>query len=302
MSSADEQQEAKHDSHDEYVDLGGGKRLRVIFHEHERGKAAPLALFVHGLGGQAAQWQHQLPAVSSVANCLCVDMVGCGRSSVLKSWDDYYDESLVEDLSKILSLEKFKNPNLIFIGHSYGCVLVSLLYLKYSSNCHGIVFVSPVPGALPPTRAKKILPYIPDLILNLLRVLDRRGGLESASVKRMIYTEDIEVKKTVLKWNKESRTPVYKRFVCGINHTLTPDLLGKLHCALLNIFGEKDALEKRGNASILREWAADATFFQQISLPEVGHIPQVESHEQVTEAIVRFVERVSKKDTVNSID
>jgi pimeloyl-ACP methyl ester carboxylesterase/protein-tyrosine phosphatase len=159
---------------------------------------------------------------------LAIDLPGCGLSSFEPTaWDAYKIDALVELLAIIIEdyREKEAAQGLVLIGHSMGCSLAALLAsrtrrLRTSLADHVVGLVAICPRADPPNEKqvalfRKLL-MIPGPIFDLWRQWDRRGGPESASVKRFVGADaDIETKKLQVRFNDQSRTPVWRRMASG---------------------------------------------------------------------------------------
>ena len=223
----------------------------------------PLFVFIHGLGGSAAQFNPLLTSLVNLTSCLAVDLPGCGLSSFdPKTWDAYKTDALVELLSIIIEdyREKKTGQCLVLIGHSMGCSLAALLASRTSpqrtylvDNVVGLVAICP--KAEPPNERqaslfRKLL-MIPGPIFDLWRQWDRRGGPESASVHRFVGANaDIETKKLQVRFNDQSRTPVWRRMALGTIPTYKngvpygglpgTDVWAGLEAPVLLIAGESD--------------------------------------------------------------
>lgn len=188
----------------------------------------PLLVFIHGLGGSVAQFNPLLTSLVNLASCLSIDLPGCGLSSFEPtSWDAYKTEALAELLAIIVEdyREKDAGQGVVLIGHSMGCSLSALLASKTSRITsslreHVVGLVAICPKADPPNEKqvatfRKLL-MIPGPIFDLWRRWDRRGGTESASVVRFVGADaDIETKKLQVRFNEQSRTPVWRRMASG---------------------------------------------------------------------------------------
>lgn len=188
----------------------------------------PLLVFVHGLGGSLAQFNHLLTSLSNVGPCFGIDLPGCGLSSFAPTaWDAYTIEALAELLATAIDRHRDKEAGqkVVLIAHSLGCSLSALLTsstspLRHELKDYILGLVAICPRASPPSPKEvssyRRLLYIPDLIFNLWRRWDRRGGLYSNSVNRLVGTgADEETRSLQIRFNKQSKTPVWKRMVWG---------------------------------------------------------------------------------------
>ncbi|KAK3692206.1 hypothetical protein B0T22DRAFT_475162 [Podospora appendiculata] len=210
--------------------------LRVFFRRHQQADKLPtspapipLLVFIHGLGGSVAQFHPLLSSITPIASCLAIDLPGCGRSAYAnRAWPAYGTDELVELLEKIIEehREKDEGQSVVLIGHSMGTSLAALLANprlppKTELGKHIVGLVAICPSAGPPTEKqvslfRKLL-YIPDVIFDLWRAWDRRGGTDSASVRRFVGPDaDDEAKRLQDLYNNQSRSPVWRRMAWGL--------------------------------------------------------------------------------------
>ncbi|OAX81100.1 hypothetical protein ACJ72_04556 [Emergomyces africanus] len=194
----------------------------------------PLLVFIHGLGGSLTQFHPLLTSLVNVAPCFGIDLPGCGLSSYSpKSWAAYSIEALATLLAVAIDQyrDKERGQKVVLIAHT---------------------------GPPPETKTasfRRIL-YIPDLVFDLFRRWDRRGGPNSPSVSRFVgETADLETKNLQLRFNQQSKTPVWRRMAWGTLPTYNTKgepvggLPGKkiwagTHVPLLLVAGESDNITK----------------------------------------------------------
>lgn len=169
-----------------------------------------------------------MTSLVNLSSCLAVDLPGCGLSSFdPTSWEAYKIDALAELLAEVIEYYREKNhgQGVVLIGHSMGCSLAALLTSRISApstelNQHVVGLVAICPRAEPPNEDqvasyRKLL-MIPSPIFDLWRRWDRRGGPESASVKRFVGDDaNIELKKLQVRFNEQSKTPVWRRMASG---------------------------------------------------------------------------------------
>lgn len=210
-----------------------------------------------------AQFGPLLSSLVNSASCLAIDLPGCGLSSFEpNAWEAYKLEAMVELLANIIEdyREKDTEQGVVLIGHSMGCSIAALLASRNSPHRtslanHVVGLVAICPRAEPPSEKqiasfRKLL-MIPGPIFDLWRQWDRRGGTESASVKRFVGADaDIETRRLQVRFNAQSRTPVWRRmafgtlpsFHDGVPHGGLPgkDIWAGLEVPVLLIAGESD--------------------------------------------------------------
>lgn len=224
--------------HSEYRDYTTSrftyKGIRVFYRRHPQAgqlptsPPLPLLVCLHGLGGSVAQFHPLLTSLTNISHCLAVDLPGCGASEFSQtSWEAYRTDALVELLELIIEdyRDKQGGQGVVLIAHSMGCSLGALLACKtapHRTDLHnhvmGLVAICPNSG--PPTEQqvslfRKLL-CIPGPLFDLWRAWDRRGGPESASVRRFVGADaDAEAKRLQNLYNNQSRTPVWRRMAFG---------------------------------------------------------------------------------------
>ncbi|KAL5414824.1 hypothetical protein PMIN03_002959 [Paraphaeosphaeria minitans] len=192
-------------------------------------RPVPLLVFIHGLGGSAAQFNPILISLSNLASCLAIDLPGCGRSSFAPTaWEAYTTDALVQLLAVVIEAHRDRNGDqqVVLIGHSMGCSLAAMLASPSSPyehlvSTHVSGLIAICPKADPPTKKQtgqlKIIAALPGFMFDLIRRWDRRGGLNSVSVARMAgYEADNETKRLQLRYNKQSRSQVWQRMARGM--------------------------------------------------------------------------------------
>lgn len=247
--------------------------VRVFYRRHPqadklptRPSPLPLLLFIHGLGGSATQFSPLLTSLVNSAPCLCIDLPGCGLSKFSpKSWEAYTIEALAELIEEVIEHYREREQSVVLIAHSMGCSLAALLASTTSTlkkklqNVVGVVAICP--RADPPTKEqvatfRKLL-LIPGPIFDLWRRWDRRGGSESASVRRFVGEDaDMMTKELQVRFNSESRTPVWRRMASGILPSFKRgiaegglpgrDVWAGLEVPIFLVAGEADKITKPG--------------------------------------------------------
>ncbi len=112
-------------------------RLSVI--DIEPDGAARTLVFVHGFGGRALQWIHQLRALGQSMRVVAPDLRGHGAS------DDPDDvpldmERLVADLELTLAEIEVRKP-FVLVAHSFGGAITTEYALRHPSDVSGMVLI-----------------------------------------------------------------------------------------------------------------------------------------------------------------
>ncbi len=68
----------------------------------EMDKKKPTIVFIHGVGGQLAQFIFQLRHFVNMANVIALDFVGFGHSEKSLNYDHYVTDSIIEDIMVVI--------------------------------------------------------------------------------------------------------------------------------------------------------------------------------------------------------
>ncbi|KAI8066551.1 Alpha/Beta hydrolase protein [Gongronella butleri] len=284
--------------HTQFVEIQGHK-LRIVHIIHELGNKVPLIVFIHGLGGQVGQWERQISYFANTAHVLAVDLLGCGQSEVTSRWSDYTTSALVQDIETLLR-ERYTNPQTVIIAHSYGCAIASYIATRpwMQERLKGLVLICPKDTIDDrQKRSLRTLAWVPDWVFDLARTADRRGGLASASVGRVIGLDAPEsLRRQQLRWNLTSRTSVYKRIVCGAQFP-SQQVYDHITTGVLLIGGSDDHITPPSEMNCVRDRLLHSTPHVTTStrvpepyvVPDAGHLPMVLKPELVNPVISDFL-------------
>ncbi|KAI0165914.1 hypothetical protein GGR57DRAFT_449314 [Xylariaceae sp. FL1272] len=205
--------------------------VRVFYRRHPQANQLPddpaplpLLVFVHGLGGSAAQFTALLTSLSSCASCLAIDLPGCGQSKFARSRDAYTAENLADLLETIIWDHREDNQGVVLVTHDLGVKIAFSMASSKSSislAVMGIIAVCPVlswpeNGILMPHTS-----WIPGFIIDLWK--NWSLGPHSATVKQFLGPDaDFETCELQAAFDRQSRTAVMRRMITG----LSEDCLG----------------------------------------------------------------------------
>ncbi|ORY92350.1 Alpha/Beta hydrolase protein [Syncephalastrum racemosum] len=302
--------------HTQYVELNG-HRLRIVHIIHELGSKVPLLVFLHGLGGQASQWQNQLEYFSQTAHVLAIDLLGCGHSDVAFDWESYTTKSLVNDVISLLT-DRYQYPSTVIIAHAYGCSIAAHVAASplIQPSLRGLVLISPKEH-MEESQAKsqQTLRWVPDWMFDIARTADRKGGLSSKNVERFLGLDvDDRLRRNQLRWNLLSRTPVYKRFVSGATFP-TRSVYQNIRTGVLLISGSEDKVTPPTDVNVIRNHLLGLdpaeTNWDSVGrtdgirvpepyvIPDVGHLPMVVHPELVNPVVSDFLIKNCKLQTLS---
>ncbi|KAG2223380.1 hypothetical protein INT45_002875 [Circinella minor] len=265
-----------------------GHRLRIIDIPGKK-LDKPILLLIHGLGGQASQWEDQLEFLRNQASrVVALDLLGCGSSQGESKWKSYDTDELVSDVTAVVNTLDI-NKGIIAIGHSYGCIISTILATRITLQGLILICCPKLHLTKREKRGQKLLPFIPDWVINRARRADRKGGLNSTSVIRILGTTDAneEIKRRQLRWNLMSRTPVYKRFMSRATMPST-DIFKKISTNRVLLIGAtEDKLAPSSNMDQIEKYLQEPP--TRLLIQGAGHMPMVTHTQQVNSAIQDFL-------------
>jgi pimeloyl-ACP methyl ester carboxylesterase len=255
-------------------------KIRTVYHPHSQADKLPadipLLVFVHGLGGSIAQFAPLLTSLINAAPCLAIDLPGCGLSAFKPNdLNAYTTKAFAELVAAAIDRHRAVDQKVVIVGHSMGCSIAALLASSTSplSNVFfdagiiaGVIAISPKSTPPSPQQVRlvrKYVPYLPAFIMDLYRLYDNIGGTESASVVRFVGKDaDLETKKLQLRYNKQSKSAVFLRYVTALvtsNEDGSPmfpskDIWQGMKVPLFLVAGEADHVSPPSEIDAICEW------------------------------------------------
>lgn len=156
-----------------------------------------------------------------------------------------------------------------------GCSIAALLASSTSplsdaffdaGHIAGVIAISPKSAPPSPQQVRlvrKYVRYLPAFVLDLYRLYDNIGGTESASVIRWVGKDaDLETRKLQLRYNKQSKSAVFLRYVTSLVETSedgSPMFPGKevwsgMKVPLFLVAGEADHVSPPSEIDSIAEW------------------------------------------------
>ena len=209
-------------------------KIRTVYHPHTQASKLPadipLLVFIHGLGGSAAQFVPLLTSLINAAPCLAIDLPGCGLSEFKP--DDinaYTIKAHAELVAAAIDRHRAVDQKIVLVGHSMGCSIASLLAsstsplsgLFYDSDhIAGVIAIAPKSSPPSPRQLQLVdnyVRYLPAFVLDLWRAYDNIGGINSASVLRWVGKDaDTATRKLQLRYNEQSKSAVFLRYILAL--------------------------------------------------------------------------------------
>ena len=192
----------------------------------------------------------------------------------------------------------------MLIGHSYGSSLAATLAAKGGylyEECAGVVAICPK-AELADQEKKKLATAVKlgNIGFDIFRLIDRWGGIESKSVSRFVGTHaPVSVKQMQLLFNKQSRTPVWRRMVKGISFS-TPEQWTAITCPIYLLGAAEDIVCPASEIEKIYDWLMHRKneggsgqvpnpAVKRCVIPNAGHSVIYESHHIVNGLVNDFL-------------
>ncbi len=215
-------------------------------------------LFIHGYGGNARQWQHQLVHFSDQDRVLAPDLRGHGHSD--KPEGPYDVDTLVADLEALLEAVAGEAP-VVVVGHSFGGALAAELALRRPAQVSHLVLIAAA-GEFPLAWNLRLVFRLPVPLLNLIYPFVRRHLAAPPRVlKRMAH----EALLAYRGWER----------------------LQQLRAPTLVVRGHRDRVFARQYYERVADAIPEA---EEVDVGVSGHMVMLERREAVNRAIERFLD------------
>ncbi|HSL31724.1 MAG TPA: alpha/beta fold hydrolase [Anaerolineales bacterium] len=213
-------------------------------------------VFIHGFGGRAEQWHHQLQTFSVANRVIALDLRGHGLSD--KPGRGYEMAQLVEDLETALVLLKVKGK-FVLIGHSYGGAIVTEYALKNPERVERLILMATA-GEFKLQPMLRLALSLPVWLLRLIEPFTRKWLFASPHTLKRLYFENM------------ARWKGWDRF-------------SALHVPTLVIRGHRDRVFESAR---FEKVTASIPGADEADIGVSGHLVMLERREAVDRAIERF--------------
>ncbi|AGF50831.1 slr1917 [Synechocystis sp. PCC 6803] len=268
----------------------------------QRGDRGPAVVLIHGFGASWGHWRKNIPVLGEYCRCYAIDLLGFGASAKpLPSQALGYTFSTWGDLVADFCREVIGGPA-VLIGNSIGCVVAmqtatdhpELVTGLIALNCSLRLLHDRKRSALPWYRRvgagvlQKVLGY-PQIGKLFFRQVARaktvRQALCQAYGDKNAVTDEL-VAMLLRPAQDEGAAEVFLAFTSYSQGPLPEDLLPRIHCPTVLIWGEADPWEP---IALGRALANHNCVEQFISLPGLGHCPQDEAPEVINPILRQWI-------------
>ncbi|MBI1800158.1 MAG: alpha/beta fold hydrolase, partial [Chloroflexi bacterium] len=229
-------------------------RLSVI--DIDPGLTQGTMVFLHGFGGQAAQWQAQISFFAEDYRIIAPDLRGHGRSD--KPRTRYTLEEMLADLDAVLR-ETQAAPTFVLFGHSFGGAVAAAYAARYPERVERLVLVGTA-RTFELSRLLRAAFRVPTRLMQPLMSRFMRNVYAPAHSLRAYYENALKV------WDGSA--------------------LGQIKSPTLVIRGHRDFVFPQEAYGAV---AAQIPTAQEVIIPVSAHLVQLERADAVNRAIQRFL-------------
>ncbi len=214
-------------------------------------------VFLHGFGGQAAQWNYQVQKYSLENRVIALDLRGHGLSDAPSSGYDM--QQAITDIETALTLLKVKGK-FVLVGHSFGGAWATEYALKNPDRVERLVLIATA-GEFKLQPLFRFGLSLPNWLLQVIGPFTRKWLSAPAAVLKKIYYQNMS------RWNGWER-------------------LKSLTVPALVIRGHRDVVFERSRFARVTESIPGA---EDADIGVSGHMVMLERREAVNRAIDRFL-------------
>ena len=232
-------------------------QLSVIDIQPERPRNT--ILFLHGFGGWATQWKHQLRALADDNRIIAPDLRGHGRSD--KPHSAYTMQELLGDLDALIEQLDVQEP-FFLAGHSFGGAIAAEYAAAHSDKLRGLILIS-TGGEFRLHPGARAIFHLPVAALRPVKFFAGKAFSAPAHVLHSFFHNTLDA------WNGWS----------AFRDITVPTLV---------IIGHRDRLLP---GTLFEEVARRIPDAEEVRVPVSAHLVQLERPDAVNRALSRFVRR-----------
>jgi pimeloyl-ACP methyl ester carboxylesterase len=247
------------------------------------GQGPPLVL-LHGIGGNASQWVHQLEGLSDGWDVVAWDAPGYGGSD--DPGPDWGMADYADCLAGLLDTLGFGQVHLL--GQSWGGVLAQEVHRRHGERLRSLVFSDTMAAGAQPMEDRQAS------LAARLRALDTMTPTEMARARTPALvgrdtpaTALAEIEAMLA----EIRPAGYRRSAIALAEADTLDTLGTIEAPALVIAGELDGIVPPALARDLHGRIPGAGW---VLIPDAGHLAGQERPEQYNTIVRDFLSGVER--------
>ncbi len=243
---------------------------------YEAGQGPDL-IFIHGLGGEAANWAANIVPVSTRYRVYALDQIGFGHSD--KPLIDYRIETFVEFLQAFM--QELKIPKATLVGNSLGGWIAVDFAARHPEMVERLVLVDAA-GLRAEGGSGQ-----PPLDLNPSSLAGMRRILEFIVFNKQLVTDEL-ARHAFENHLKSGDGYTIQRILAGVftTHQFEDDKLGSIRTPTPVLWGRDDALTP---LSIGERYQKGIPGAKLVVLDQCCHIPQIEKPVEFNAALLNFL-------------
>ena len=273
------------------IQLRGAEVDGLVLHYVTEGRG-PAVILLHGLGGFAESWRHNIPALARVATVFAVDLPGFGRSSKPPARYRLGDSArALHGFAQAMGLDR-----VAIVGHSLGAAVGLTYALTHPARVERIALLG---GLVPGSGYRPSAPYrvAATPVLGELLALCGCAPLYRAAIARCFHAPTAAEVDFLVREAYAARTcPEAKAAYLATLRDVRRDIvdhaadyrqaLATLEAPVLLIHGRQDRVIAPGHCGE----AAEALPRAQVRLIDgCGHFPQIEHVDVVNGWLTEFL-------------
>lgn len=258
---------------------------QISYLESEQANQAETLILLHGFGADKSGWIRFAKQLGRARRILIPDLPGHGDSCQDMTLN-YGIQQQTRYLRKLIDALQIKRVHLI--GNSMGAAIAVRFAHDYPDDVASLTLVNAAGAETTPSELRELLarggnhPFIQVQTLTDYQTM-LRYGMEKVPylpgfILRHLLREKIRRAAIELKMLREVEPELDQS-----------DLLQKIRCACLIIWGAKDRVVHVDDASFLQENIAGS---KKIILPALGHVPMVEDPKLVATHCLAFLDEL----------
>ena len=248
--------------------LANGDDLEMSVVDSGAHDAAQTMVFIHGFGGRAAYWEHQLEHFQADYRVIALDLRGHGYSDAPTETDGarYDAAELMGDI--VAALDVLHVPqNFILVSHSFGGALASLFLHQCPDRVVALVVISSA-VRFKLRWAGRLLLRVPPAILTKIRNLLPYFGFHAARIYPPAHVVYLQNKNGLAIWDGT-------------------EYLRNVRVPTMVILGQRDILFSHSSYKEVAKLIPDA---EEVVIPVSAHQVMVERPDAVNRSIERFLQ------------
>ncbi len=269
-------------------------------------------VLIHGFGASKEHWRFNQKAISEVASCYAIDLIGFGDSSKPKSQlvyekkepdnfnycFDNWSKQIIDFCNEIV-----QKP-VVLVGNSIGGVIALNASKILSNKCSGIILIDCAQRTMDDKRLPEqslLMRFFRPVIKTLVRqrllsfniFKNAANPTFIAKILKVAYPSgnniDEELIDILFKPTQSNGAPeAFRGFINLFDDYLAPDLLIKLNKPVHLIWGEKDPWEPVEEA---QKWFETFGCIKSLNIiSDAGHCPHDEMPEKVNPILTRIIQ------------